>query len=186
MNKHLLIVDIEATCWEPAEFRSPKDPSKHSEIIQIGMCRPDLFRIPSIVVKPEHSEVSEFCTRLTGLTEAAVAQGTTLRDACARIELLLVDAWASYGDYDRVMFKHECIAKGVRYPWPEKHYNIKRLVEYLTGRRMGMAAALQHFGIPMEGRHHDGGDDAYNIARLLRHIRSCSPERIDGEFVGLV
>jgi inhibitor of KinA sporulation pathway (predicted exonuclease) len=32
---------------------------------------------------------------------------------------------------------------------------------------MGMARALAHAGLPLEGRHHNGADDAWNIAALV-------------------
>jgi inhibitor of KinA sporulation pathway (predicted exonuclease) len=35
---------------------------------------------------------------------------------------------------------------------------------------MGMARALTHAGIPLEGRHHNGADDAWNIAALVLRL----------------
>jgi inhibitor of KinA sporulation pathway (predicted exonuclease) len=37
-------------------------------------------------------------------------------------------------------------------------------------REVGMAAALARLGIELEGKHHRGGDDARNIARLLAKV----------------
>ncbi|WP_223839461.1 3'-5' exonuclease family protein [Saccharopolyspora pogona] len=36
--------------------------------------------------------------------------------------------------------------------------------------RLGMARALDRAGLPLEGRHHNGADDAWNIAALVLHI----------------
>jgi len=33
-----------------------------------------------------------------------------------------------------------------------------------------MAQALEMLGLPLEGTHHRGGDDAWNIARLLAEL----------------
>jgi inhibitor of KinA sporulation pathway (predicted exonuclease) len=35
---------------------------------------------------------------------------------------------------------------------------------------IGMAHALEHCGLPLDGRHHRGADDAWNIALLLSQM----------------
>ncbi|MGK8488543.1 hypothetical protein [Nocardia asiatica] len=40
-----------------------------------------------------------------------------------------------------------------------------------------MAAALQLAGLPLEGRHHCGADDAWNIAALVMDIVGRSARR---------
>ncbi|GCB43383.1 exonuclease [Streptomyces sp. NL15-2K] len=37
-------------------------------------------------------------------------------------------------------------------------------------KRPGMAQALRIAGLPLEGRHHRGEDDAWNIAALVLHL----------------
>ena len=78
----ILIVDVESTCWEgePPE-------GEESEIIEIGLCpveRNSLSRIDkhSILVKPERSSISPFCTELTTLVPEMFAEAGTLADAC--------------------------------------------------------------------------------------------------------
>ncbi|VXD16618.1 Exonuclease RNase T and DNA polymerase III (fragment) [Planktothrix paucivesiculata PCC 9631] len=52
------------------------------------------------------------------------------------------------------------------------HINLKQLFSRTQGlpKRYGMAQALQLAGIPLEGTHHRGIDDARNIAKLLPFI----------------
>jgi inhibitor of KinA sporulation pathway (predicted exonuclease) len=38
------------------------------------------------------------------------------------------------------------------------------------GTAVGMAKALKLLSLPLEGRHHNGGDDAANIARILSYL----------------
>jgi len=38
------------------------------------------------------------------------------------------------------------------------------------GRQVGMARALEVVGLPLEGRHHRGDDDSWNIAALVLHM----------------
>ncbi|WP_306362092.1 3'-5' exonuclease [Nocardia sp. CC227C] len=173
MNERFLnVVDIEATCWEGTD-----PPGQSSEIIEIGLCVLDTEtreRVAkhSILVRPERSTVSEFCTRLTTLTPEQVATGTSFAEACALLrERFQADArpWASWGDYDRKQFQRQCAATGVPYPFGSRHANAKLAFSASrdTSRRYGMADALRLAGIALEGTHHRGGDDAWNIAALV-------------------
>ncbi|WP_405493687.1 exonuclease domain-containing protein [Nocardia sp. NBC_00511] len=171
-DRYLNVVDVEATCWE-----GPNPAGQPNEIIEIGVGVLDLetrVRVSkhSILVRPERSTVSEFCTRLTTLTPEQVADGISFAQAC---ELLRREfradsrAWASWGDYDRKQFHRQCEATGVRYPFGSRHTNAKLAFSAArdTRRRFGMAEALQVAGLPLEGTHHRGGDDAWNIAALI-------------------
>lgn len=175
MDARLLnVVDVEATCWDG---RVP--PGEVNEIIEIGLTVVDLEareRVGRhrILVRPGRSTVSAFCTELTGLTQWEVDTGLSFADACA----LLADehgagerAWASWGDYDRKQFTRQCRDNGVTYPFGfgERHTNAKAVFADAYGlrKRPGMAKALELAGMPLEGRHHRGEDDAWNIAALV-------------------
>lgn len=171
----ILVIDVEATCW-------PGNPpeGQESEIIEIGLCRLDaataeVRETRGILVRPERSTVSAFCTELTTLTQEQVEEGIPFRDACA----LLRDeykapnrAWASYGDYDRSQFERQCRSFSVPYPFGKTHLNVKTLFALSQGlsREVGMAGALKQVGLPLIGTHHRGVDDAANIARLLTFL----------------
>jgi inhibitor of KinA sporulation pathway (predicted exonuclease) len=171
-ERYLNVVDVEATCWE-----GPNPPGQPNEIIEIGVCVLDLRALVrverrSILVRPERSSVSEFCTRLTTLTPEQVAAGVDFAAACALLAEEFDAAgrpWASWGDYDRRQFERQCAATGVRYPFGDRHTNAKRLFSesHGTTRRFGMDAALRYAGLPLVGTHHRGGDDAWNIANLV-------------------
>lgn len=169
---HIIVVDLESTCWEG----SPPT-GETSEIIEIGVCPLELatgrrLAKRSILVKPTRSRVSEFCTRLTTLTPAQVDRGITFTEAC---EILRRDyqtrerLWASFGDYDRTMFQKQCEATGVPYPFGPRHLNLKTLFAIARGlpNEIGMSEALALLGVPLEGTHHRGDDDAWNIAGIL-------------------
>jgi inhibitor of KinA sporulation pathway (predicted exonuclease) len=128
-----------------------------------------------VLVRPSRSTVSSFCTDLTGLTQAEVDTGLGFADAC---RLLAVGhragarPWASWGDYDRRQFTRQCESTGVVYPFGHRHTNAKVAFTeaYRLRRRPGMAQALQIAGLPLEGRHHRGEDDAWNIAALVLQL----------------
>ncbi|WP_326660202.1 3'-5' exonuclease [Streptomyces sp. NBC_00385] len=180
--RRLNVIDIEATCWD-----GQPPPGAVSEIIEIGLTVVDLHareRLARhrVLVRPARSSVSAFCTELTGLTQAEVDTGLPFADAC---RLLAAEhragarAWASWGDYDRDQFIRQCRATGTPYPFGRRHTNAK--IPFTTAhglrKRPGMAQALRIAGLPLEGRHHSGADDAWNIAALILDVtaRGCWP-----------
>ena len=171
----VIVVDIESTCWEKAP-----PPGEESEIIEIGICVLDVStgeRVEgrSILTRPERSTVSEFCTRLTTLTQEQVETGVSFAEACSILkrEYLTKDRlWASYGDYDRRQFERQCQAMKVGYPFGPGHINVKSLFAVLHAlhHEVGLDEALELEQLPLEGTHHRGVDDAWNIANILARI----------------
>ncbi|MEV6558995.1 3'-5' exonuclease [Nocardia sp. NPDC051756] len=179
----LNVVDVEATCWDG---KTP--PGAVSEIIEIGLTVVDLASGARhgkhrILVRPARSTVSEFCTELTGLTQDEVDTGVSFAEAC---RLLATEhesgirPWASWGDYDRKQFLSQCQATGTAYPFGHRHTNAKLVFNeaYELKRRQGMAGALHIAGLPLEGRHHRGEDDAWNIAALVLDIAGRGAWRV--------
>jgi len=164
------VIDLEATCWDTPS-------TTPSEIIQIGVSQVDTNKRTvtppfSVIVKPMLSfTLSDFCEDLTGLTQVRVfSEGVFLEEAFRTLEekfRLTRLPWASWGDYDRRMIFTEAERKYIRYPVNMQHLNVKLMFFVLTGQSCGMDTAMRVAGLELEGRHHDGGDDAYNISKLL-------------------
>ncbi len=171
----VLVIDVEATCWE-----TTPPPGQQAEIIEIGYALLDVplgevRREGSLLVRPQRSRVSAFCTDLTTLTQAQVEEGIPFGEACRFLVEALdsrAGAWASYGDYDRKQFVRQCASFEVPYPFGEAHLNVKSLFARAHGlrREVGMAAALRILERPLAGTHHRGGDDARNIAGILADL----------------
>jgi inhibitor of KinA sporulation pathway (predicted exonuclease) len=178
-----LVVDLESTCWDDLPPRG-----QTSEIIEIGLCLVDLRLLERVErrclwVKPMMSEVSEFCTRLTGITPGMVADAEPLSVA---VEILVRQyrsydrLFVSWGDYDRRQFERNCRSYGIKYPFGPTHLNVKNLFSTAHGlkRELGIDEACQRLGLTMEGSHHRGVDDAWNIARifcvLLKRLRHAA------------
>ena len=168
----IIVVDLEATCWE-----GDPPPGEEQEIIEIGVCALEIAtgrRVGkrSILVRPERSTVSPFCTQLTTLTQAQVAQGMSFAEA---IEILRAEyrpaerTWASYGDFDRIAMQRQCERRGVSYPFGRTHLNVKNLlaISLSLPNEVGLDRAAELCGLPLEGTHHRGDDDAWNIAAVL-------------------
>ena len=171
----ILVIDVEATCWED-------DPPEGqvSEIIEIGLCVLDVAtgeREPprAIMVKPQHSNLSEYCIQLTTITPEMLADGMHFAEAC---DLLREEyhshqrTWASYGDYDRLHFMKQCEAWGIPYPFGRSHLNVKNLLALQLGlkKEVGLHVGTSLLGLTFEGTLHRGVDDAWNIAAVLERV----------------
>lgn len=176
----VLIVDIEATCWE----NNANPTGIPNEIIEVGICALDMERRElkdkrSLLVRPVESFISPFCTQLTTITDEMIArEGMDFYTACTILEADYDSRnrlWMSWGAYDYKMFTQQCKTQGVRYPFSSKHANLKRIFADVYSNRMGMAAALEKAGLALEGTHHRGHDDAWNIGRLLVHLLEKQP-----------
>ena len=177
LNKLVNVIDCEATCWlAPGE--QPKN--QISEIIEIGLAVVDITTMKivendTILVKPQYSTISEFCTELTTLTQEQVDQGISFPEACQKLKQFFKSkdrTFISWGDYDRKMFERNCETWYINYPFGPRHLNLKNSFALLHGldHELGMDAALSMLGLKLEGIHHRGIDDAKNIANIFTHM----------------
>lgn len=170
----LIIVDLETTCT------NDRVEQFENEIIEIGLSILNLNTLLvekniSIMVKPQRSKVTKFCTDLTGIRPEDVEDGLTLQEAT---DTLIKEyqtneyIWASWGDFDRYMINRECKAYKCKVPFNRQHLNVK--VIYAMHNRLseliGLGAAVKAEGIPFIGKHHRGVDDARMTAELLLRI----------------
>lgn len=167
----ILIIDLEATCW------NGKIPAgESSEVIEIGIAvldteTGDINENKGILIKPIKSTVSEFCTELTTITQDLLdREGVSFDEECKFLAKNYQHyTWASYGAYDIKMMKSQCMMRNIEYPLSANHINVKELF-YETKdlkKKVGMNGALGILNIPLEGVHHRGVDDAKNIAKIL-------------------
>ncbi|NHN25741.1 exonuclease domain-containing protein [Flavobacterium jejuense] len=172
-TEKIIIIDLEATCWN-----GPVPKGQVNEIIEIGICELDtlsgaITKNKGILIKPEHSTVSPFCTELTTITQELLdKEGMSFEDAIEMLEQEYQPdkyTWASYGQYDLNMLKKQCSYRKIGYPMGSHHINVKELFSEVKGlnKKVGMNGALAILNIPLEGTHHRGVDDAKNIAKIL-------------------
>jgi inhibitor of KinA sporulation pathway (predicted exonuclease) len=172
----VIVIDLEATCWSTSEETALNT----SEIIEIGVCILDSLtgeiRKPrGLIVKPQISSVSEFCTELTSITPAMASQGMSFVDA---INILKKEYGVSrkimggYGNYDQNMLTRECETKGIRAPFGPTYLNISAMatLKLKANKRLGLGRACGFFGLQFEGRAHRGVDDAVMAAKVLWEI----------------
>ncbi len=180
-ERPLLIVDLEATCWENRVTPEGEPQSIHNmEIIEFGCVLAtragELLGSKSFLVRPtKNPKLSEFCTSLTSISQSMVEAAPPYSDACRMLDAWLGQPhedfiWCSWGNYDRLHIR----AAGQEYGTAPTfmrcpHLNLKRIWRRTTGqkRKNGMIHALAFHGLTIEGHHHRGVDDARNMARLL-------------------
>lgn len=175
MTDTFIVVDFEATCDDRGAV-----PREEMEIIEIGAVRVDATSLArtgefQLFVRPvRRPRLTPFCQKLTSIAQAYVDHAPGFPAAAAAFA-----AWAgaesgetafySWGNYDRKQLAKDCEFHGVENPLPYRHVNLKTAFAKHQGLRKpcGMAKALRYIGLPLEGTHHRGIDDARNIARLL-------------------
>lgn len=168
-----IIFDLEATCWENRD-QSP------NEIIEIGAVKINaegttVDEFQAFVKPTVHPTLSDFCTRLTSITQQHVDQAPTFDQAIQLFkDWIGVDQLpyllCSWGFYDRRQLREDSDRFGLDKKWINKHISVKHQHHKLAGTEqpMGMDEALKLEGFPLQGTHHRGIDDARNIARIFQ------------------
>ncbi|MDJ0676263.1 MAG: 3'-5' exonuclease [Calothrix sp. MO_167.B42] len=178
-NRYFLIIDLEATCSKDGSV-----PRHQMEIIEIGavMLNRSTWNIDSEFqqfIKPIiHPQLTDFCTELTTIKQQDVDTAPTFPQVITRFQEWMVSfpnyIFCSWGNYDKTQFIQDCKLHQVPYPFADEHRNIKQeFSEYLgVSRKFGMAQALQHLGMELQGIHHRGIDDARNIAAIFKYMHT--------------
>lgn len=170
------IVDLEASCWEDRHATSTK-----GEIIEFGITELNLKTLAkgkseSIYVKTKHSDISEYCVALTGISQDILdKQGIEYFKACQKLKEDYKSnnrIWASWGDYDRNKTQYQCEKFAVKYPFTSRHINIKTLfaIAFNLEKEVNVMEALNLLNMTFEGNLHSGKDDSYNIANIFIEI----------------
>ncbi|XP_029564789.1 3'-5' exoribonuclease 1 [Salmo trutta] len=190
----ICVVDFEATCEQdnPLDFTH--------EIIEFPMV---LFNTRTLdiedsfqeYVRPEvNTQLSEFCIKLTGITQKMVDEADTFPNVLKRVVLWLQEkelgtkykyAILTDGSWDMSKFMNtQCRLSRLRYPkFAKKWINIKKLYGnfYKVPRtQTKLSSMLEKLGLQYEGRPHSGLDDSRNIARIaLRMLQDGCQLRIN-------
>lgn len=178
--KTYCVVDLEATCWEY------NDPDKQdNETIEIGAVLLDehfnkLKDISIITLPLINTQLTEYCTDLTSITQEMLdTKGISFP---AGIEILreFINSdtiFCSWGYYDKKQLKKDCEAWSVPYPFSEEHINIKQeFMSKLNRKRCGLQKACRILHLRFNGTPHRGIDDAHMIAEVFKILRSMPTE----------
>ncbi|KAJ3230101.1 3'-5' exoribonuclease 1 [Chytriomyces hyalinus] len=177
--RYYCVLDIEATCDE-------NNPSWYNEIIEFPVVLIDAKTLTRVAefrsfVKPVRNPVlTEFCTRLTGITQEQVNTAPhfpqVLRNFRHFLKKYHLGTWnmrfITDGPCDiRDFVWKTCKANKVSVPSYFRGFvNVRKLAQrnYAhTGIRINFDGMLKLFDLVLEGRHHSGIDDTRNIARVV-------------------
>ncbi|KAG7495794.1 3-5 exoribonuclease 1 [Solea senegalensis] len=178
---YICVVDFEATCEEdnPADFLH--------EIIEFPMVLVNTHTQEIVdsfqeYVKPElNPQLSDFCVKLTGITQKMVDDADlfpeVLRRAAAWLQERELGTKYKYailtdGSWDMSKFLNiQCRVSHIRYPqFAKKWINIRKSYGnfYKVPRtQTKLSTMLEKLGLKYEGRPHSGLDDSRNIARIV-------------------
>ena len=174
---YLLLVDLEATCSEDNSIAV-----NEFETIEIGavmVCTKQLIAIDEFecLIKPvQHPILTDFCTQLTGITQAEVDQADNFSKAFNAFISWLKPCddylFCSWGAYDSVQLAIDCQYHQLNSLAIDRELNLKKAFAKIqkVKPRVGMKRAMQLAGLTIDGRAHRALDDVKNISKLLPFI----------------
>ncbi|XP_062398377.1 ERI1 exoribonuclease 2 [Sardina pilchardus] len=188
---YLIIIDFESTCWREKNNYGQEIIEFPAVLLNTSTGAVE-SEFHTYVQPQEHPFLSEFCTELTGITQAQVEAGVPLAICLSRFTrwlhslqqergvVFLKDgkaplapgcpcAFVTWSDWDLgVCLLYECKRKQICKPevlnsWIDLRATYKL---FYNRKPKGLNGALQDLGIEFSGREHSGLDDARNTARL--------------------
>ena len=120
--------------------------------------------------------LTPFCRPLTRITQATIDTAAPMTQVWEQFERWLgqhlphLDAWASWGDYDRKQLQQEWQQKQLNSALARlPHHNLKQQFAHARHlkRALGLNSALQLAGMQFHGQQHRALEDARNTARLM-------------------
>ncbi|GAB1609357.1 hypothetical protein Ahia01_001221200 [Argonauta hians] len=187
---YLVVMDFESTCWSDRKFKT-------QEIIEFPAVVLDtstgmvVAEFQQYVMPQECPILSEFCQKLTGISQNQVDNGIPLR-LCLKLfkDWLLklaaengvkfvpgdpkdhhsgLTTFVTWSDWDlSLCLQNECRRKQLWKPAELNQWiDIRATYKNFYGRKPnGLNGALQELGFSFQGRQHSGLDDARNTAKL--------------------
>lgn len=168
-----IILDLEATCWNPESVQYPQ------EIIEIGACWINSFleikksftRIVRPVFQPN---LSLYCKQLTGITQEEVDKSKSFDivieqflDWCDNPDnRIVIYTW---GAKDYQFIATDCKAHKIEMDWFYAHVDLKSQFARIKGlsKPIGLDKALNYEGIDFEGNRHRALPDAINLSKIF-------------------
>ena len=185
MEYYLCVLDFEATCWENSVNKDQMEIIEFSSVlykINESTKKCDYVSEFSNYVKPTiNPQLSEFCTNLTGITQAIVNSAETI-DKVFTAHTLWIDKHvskssnfiiATCGHWDlRTQLPREIAKKKLKQVGIYRTYiNVKDEFEYFYQVKAGgLKGMLEHLNLKFDGKHHSGIDDAKNTAKIMFKI----------------
>jgi inhibitor of KinA sporulation pathway (predicted exonuclease) len=174
-ERHFIVYDLEATCWRQRR-------AWPVEVIEIGAVKVseslDIVDEFSAFVRPIlHPEISEFCTRLTCITQADVEDAGEFHEVIRAFESWMDPTGTrtvllSWGEFDKRQLLMDARLHRLELPWLNYHACLQRHYSRWKGSKnqIGLTSALELEELAYMGTQHRAIEDARNMARLFQKV----------------
>jgi len=179
--QYYIILDFEATC-DNKQKPKPQEIIEFPSVIIEAKTNQVVTEFQRYVKPVFHPHLTDFCTKLTGITQQQVNNGVTIHKAIKDYDKWLLEnnlfgtkfIIVTVGDWDLgTMFPEQCkISKIKPNSYFKQWINIKNEFKnfYNIQKRKGMVGMLNYLGIKLTGHHHSGIDDCRNTAKIWQHM----------------
>ncbi len=175
--EYLIILDFEANCDE--------EKTVPIEIIEFPCV---VYSVKENKIKREldfhhfckiNTPVTDFCTKLTTITQTQTDQGKSLQEVLKLNKIWLKDnkleksIFVTCGDWDlKTALPFNTKFLNIEYPdYLKKWCNLKVIFEEKYNKKgVGMSGMLFHLNLDLDGIQHRGIDDAANIAKICKNL----------------
>lgn len=177
MGAGWIVYDLEYTAWEGSRERAWSGPGEHREIVQIGAVRVDAqFReqgsLDLLVAPRINPRLSDYFTRLTGITQERLKDGLSTADALARLDAFATGLDLLANGSDAEIIAENCRLAGCDAPFLPRCRDVHPQLAAASGKPGIMSSELAGvFGLA-RGRGHDALDDARAVAGALARLQS--------------
>jgi len=183
--RYLYCVDLEATCDEIGESKSPRTLAvfpDQMETIEIGLVVIDLETLEIVdefqrFVRPQINPIlTDFCKKLTSIQQGDVNSAGTYVEVGQELGAFIARypnaAWASWGDYDARQLERDAgfaacpsLLAGLQ------HFNVRKWHKGLyDNQQKGLKQTVEAMGLVWQGKYHRGIDDAKNVASIIKEM----------------
>lgn len=174
-ERNFIVYDLEATCWRQRR-------SWQVEVIEIGAVKLseslEIVDEFSAFVRPIlHPEISEFCTRLTSITQDDIEDASEFHEVIREFEAWLDPTGTrtvllSWGEFDKRQLLTDARLHRLELPWLNYHACLQMHFSRWKGSKnqIGLISALELEGLTYLGTQHRAIEDARNMARLFQRV----------------
>jgi inhibitor of KinA sporulation pathway (predicted exonuclease) len=173
-ERHIVVVDVEATCWTKGVF------SRKKETIEIGAVKLLLDRAESkwpefqTFVRPQRlPRLSTFCRELTGITQENVDSAPTFPEALQRflnwsepLERVVLASWSRYDLWQLDLDLENYGLPRLAIPF----LDVKTLAARTLGRKSFEQTARQIVPDGVDMPRHRAIADAHRTAQILKRL----------------
>jgi len=184
----LVALDFEATCEENFKIK----PQEIIEFPCIKFCAKsfeEVSRFHSYVKPVHHPKLSDFCVRLTHITDCQLQDKPNFEEVFKNVNEWMKkeninesnSIFITFGDWDlKTMLRDQCATSKLEVPKVFDHWiNIRKTYNILMKAfPQGIDEMLEGLGEKFDGHLHSGIDDSYNIGRIIQKLNEKFPNYV--------